>query len=628
MIHLLNGLATSMLLFLVASGLNIIFGILGVINFAHGTLFLLGAYVTLSVIQWSGSFWLALIIAPPVVAIIGGAIEYLFCRRLYERHHIYQILLTFALVLVLNDLIKLVWGAGLMSISPPPVLSGAISIFGKPFPVTSVFIILIGFLTALGLWLVFQKTRIGKVLRAISSDREISNSLGFNVKFIFSIAFMVGAYLAGLGGVLGALRFSFTPGVDMEYLIFSFAVVVIGGLGSFLGSFLGAIIVGEMYSLGIFAIPSLAMSFVFILLVITLVARPRGLFGRIAEGRHIPIAPYMGQMKWKEFSLSKKIPFRFFTYLVGFILIGLLILAPLGMSKYYITLVTEIFIFAIFATSFNLLLGYTGMLSFGQAALFGAGAYTVSLIFLKWTASWPIAFSGAILVSALLALIIGYLSIHRAEIYFTMLTLSFAQLFYTVIYKWTKFTGGSDGLMGIPFPKVNLYGFVLNLSSPLKYYYFALAIMLLSLLILRRIVRSPFGQILLAIRENPVRLEFTGVNPKKYKLISFTIAGVFSGLAGALFAPFQGTIDPGIAHWSKSADPVFMSLAGGITTFAGPTIGGAVFLILNSLISAVTQYWMLIFGLILISIVILFPSGMTGFFREKMKRFQFNKIKG
>jgi branched-chain amino acid transport system permease protein len=609
-----------MLLFLVASGLNIIFGILGVINFAHGTLFLLGAYVTLSAIKMSGSFWLALIIGPPVVALIGGAIEYLLCRRLYGRHHIYQILLTFALVLVINDLIKLIWGADLKSVSPPPVLSGVVPIFGKPFSVTSIFIIVIGFLSALALWVVFQKTRIGKILRAVSSDREISNALGFNVKSIYSLAFMVGAFLAGLGGVLSTLRISFTPGVDVEYLIFSFAVVVIGGLGSFLGSFLGAIIVGEMYSLGIFAIPSLAMSFVFILLVLTLVARPRGLFGRIAEGRHIPIAPYMGRMRVSEFLIAKKIPLQFGTYFIGFVLIGLLVIAPVAMSKYWTTLVTEIFVFAIFATSFNLLLGYTGMLSFGQAALFGAGAYTVSLIFLKMTASWPIAFLGAIFVSALVALIIGYFSIHRAEIYFAMLTLSFAQLFYTVIYKWTKFTGGSDGLIGIPFPKFNLFGLVVNLSSPAKYYYFSLVIMLLSLFVLRRIVQSPFGQILLAIRENPVRLEFTGINPKTYKLISFVIAGIFSGLAGALFAPFEGTIDPGIAHWAKSADPVFMSLAGGITTFIGPTIGGAVFLILSSVISTVTQYWMLIFGLILISIVILFPSGMTGFVREKLSK--------
>jgi len=609
-----------MLLFLVASGLNIIFGILGVINFAHGTLFLLGAYVTLSVIKMGGSFWLALIVAPPIVALIGGAIEYLLCRRLYGRHHIYQILLTFALVLVINDLIKLIWGADLKSVSPPPVLSGVVPIFGKPFSVTSLFIIVIGFLSALGLWVVFQKTRIGKILRAVSSDREISNALGFNVKSIYSLAFMVGAFLAGVGGVLGTLRISFTPGVDVEYLIFSFAVVVIGGLGSFLGSFIGAIIVGEMYSLGIFAIPSLAMSFVFILLVLTLVARPRGLFGRIAEGRHIPIAPYMGRMGLSEFLMAKKIPLQLGTYLIGFVLIGLLVIAPVAMSKYWTTLVTEIFVFAIFATSFNLLLGYTGMLSFGQAALFGAGAYTVSLIFLKLTASWPIAFLGAILVSALVAVIIGYLSIHRAEIYFAMLTLAFAQLFYTVIYKWTKFTGGSDGLIGIPFPKFNLFGMVVNLSSPAKYYYFSLVVMLLSLFILRRIVQSPFGQMLLAIRENPVRLEFTGINPKNYKLISFVIAGIFSGLAGALFAPFEGTIDPGIAHWAKSADPVFMSLAGGITTFIGPTIGSAVFLILSSVISTVTQYWMLIFGLILISIVILFPSGMTGFVREKLAK--------
>jgi branched-chain amino acid transport system permease protein len=620
MVHILNGLATSMLLFLVASGLNIIFGILGVINFAHGTLFLLGAYVTLTVINLGGNFWWALLIGPVVVGIIGGAIEYFFCRRLYNRHHIYQILLTFALILVINDLIKIIWGSGLKSIAPPKILSGSISIFGRPFPITSVFIIIIGFLAALGIWLLFQKTKIGKTLRAVSSDREIANALGFNVPYIFSFAFMFGALLAGLGGVLGTLRISFTPGVDVEYLIFSFAVVVIGGLGSFLGSFLGALIVGEMYSLGIFAIPSLAMSFVFILLVLTLVVRPRGLFGRVAETRHVAIAPYTAPFKLNEVFLFKKLPLSFAPYLMGIIIIGLLTIAPVGMSQYWITLASEIFMFALFATSFNLLLGYTGLLSFGQAALFGAGAYTVSLIVLKLTNSWPLAFLGAVMLSTLVAAIIGFLSIHRAEIYFAMLTLSFGQLFYTVIYKWTKFTGGSDGLIGIPLPKFNLFGIVLNLSNPIRYYYFTLGILIASFLILRRIVRSPFGQILLAIRENPIRLEFTGINPRRYKLIAFVIAGVFSGLAGALFAPFSGTIDPGIAHWSKSADPVFMSLAGGITTFVGPTIGAAVFLSLNSLISTITQYWMLIFGSILILIVILFPSGMTGFVREKLRK--------
>lgn len=381
MIHILNGLATSMLLFLVASGLNIIFGILGVINFAHGTLFLLGAYITLTVIHWGGNFWLALLIAPLIVAIIGGIIEYFFCRHLYSRHHIYQILLTFALILVIHDLIKIIWGADLKSIAPPKILSGSIPIGSRPFPIASVFIIITGLLSAIGIWLLFQKTKIGKILRAVSSDREIANSLGFNVPYIFLFSFMLGSFLAGLGGVLGTLRISFTPGADMEFLIFSFAVVVIGGLGSFLGSFLGALIVGEMFSLGIFAIPSLAMSFVFILLVFTLIVRPRGLFGRVTETRHVAIAPYVGQFKFNEFLLFKKIPSRILPYLIGVMIIGLLIIAPMGMSQYWITLSTEILVFALFATAFNLLLGYTGMLSFGQAALFGAGLTPYPLLF-------------------------------------------------------------------------------------------------------------------------------------------------------------------------------------------------------------------------------------------------------
>ena len=197
MVYILNGLAFSMVLYIVAVGVNISFGILGIVNFAHGVLFLLGAYMTYTIIQAGGDFWLALILSPFIIAGIGWVMEYFFIRHLYSRHHTYTILLTFALVLASYDLIKLIWGSPVKTVSPPAIFSGAIPIYGKAFPVVSIFIIAAGLLAALAIWYIFQKTKLGKVFRAVALDREIASALGFNVDQTYSMAFMLSAFMAG-----------------------------------------------------------------------------------------------------------------------------------------------------------------------------------------------------------------------------------------------------------------------------------------------------------------------------------------------------------------------------------------------------------------------------------------------
>lgn len=612
MAYLINGLTFAMMLFILSAGLNIVLGFLGVLNFAHGALFILGAYVTYTVTNLLGNYWAALVIAPLATGAFGFAVEFLFLRHLYKRHHVYSILLTFGLILVIYDMIKILWGTSVKTVATPALLKGSFSLFNQIVPVTSIFIIVVGLLTALGLWFVLQKTMFGKILRAISLDREIAGALGFNVALRGTVAFAAGCALAGLAGVLGALKLSIAAGVDAEFLIYSFAIVVIGGVGSFYGTFIASLIVGEMSVLGSIFFPQLSMSLIFVLLVVFLSIYPRGMFGREMEQVHFPIAPYLGETT----GLLDKLGLSFLTPVGSAALLVLLFLAPLVLSKYWTFLLAEILIFALFAISFNLLFGFTGMLSFGQASIFGAAAYAISLILIHVTNSWWLAFAGSLVVSTSLAVIIGLCSIHRSEIYFGMLTLAFSMLVYSIIYKWNSLTGGADGLSGIPRPVLD-FGFTkLTLTTPLSNYYLILVVVALSYYAMRAIIRSPFGQVLLAIRENPTRTEFLGLRVRKYKFYAFVIAGFFAGVSGALFAPFAGTIDALASHWSKSGEPIFMSLIGGISTLIGPGLGTFFYYVLHSYVVARTEYWQLVMGCILILVVMVFPMGMTGYLKK------------
>ncbi len=617
MLYFLNGLTFAMLLFLVSAGLNIIFGILGIVNFAHGALFILGAYATLSVIKLTGNFWLSLIVAPLLVALIGGILEYIFLRRVYDRHETYSILITFAFALVLEDLCMTVWGSEVKSVSVPQELSGVINIFGSLFPVSSLVIIIVGLVIAFSIWLLFYKTKAGKILRAVSSDRLMANCIGLNVPLLFSVTFMMGAWLAGIGGVLGTLRFSFTPGTAHEYLVYSFAVVVIGGLGSFPGAFFGSLIVGFFYILGILVISELAMSFVFMLLLVVLIIRPHGLFGKMKEARQHPLATESTMLEDGQIVIGK-VRLKGIEMIAGLIIIVLLAIAPLWANRYWLTFLTYIFIMAVFATSFNLLLGYTGMLSLGQAAVFATGAYVSSILIVKFSMSWLLALGAGLFASTIVAFIMGFFSIKRQEIYFAMITVAFAQMLYTLIYKWKALTGGDDGLAGIPFAKFTIIGNTFNFNTPSKYFHLTLVIFLISMGLLRLIVKSPFGQVLKGVRENTTRVEFIGLNPQNYKLIAFVIAGFFGGLAGILFAPYAGTVAPDIAHWSTSTEPLFMTIAGGLGQFLGPAVGTAIYMILKNVITSLTQHWMLVLGSILVFIVMAVPGGITGFLKAKM----------
>ena len=310
--------------------------------------------------------------------------------------------------------------------------------------------------------------------------------------------------------------------------------------------------------------------------------------------------------------------------LLAAVLVALLIL-PRYIGEYYTNLTIKIYIMALLACSFNLLLGYTGLLSFGQAAYFAVGAYACALILKLVIPSVVVAIPVAVLFSALTALFFGYFCVRLTEIYFSMLTLAFGQIIYTIAFKWESLTGGDNGIAGIPSPPLHLGLLTLDLSNAYHYYYFALVLILAAVGLLYLIVSSPFGATLKAIRENPERASFTGQNVRLFQLISFVIAGTFSGLAGAIFAPFEKFVSPELTYWSKSAEIVLISILGGIYTFVGPMVGSAVMILLEDYISTYTSYWSIFLGTILIIFVIFMPDGIVGRVHRILYRLRFQK---
>jgi len=308
-----------------------------------------------------------------------------------------------------------------------------------------------------------------------------------------------------------------------------------------------------------------------------------------------------------------------YKYLWLVALIILLILAPLFLSSFLMVFLTEMLIMILFAISFNLLFGYTGLLSFGHAAFFSIGSYVAGLVLLHIYPSIPLAFVIGVLSATIAAWVIGYLCVRLDEIYFAMLTLAFGMMIHTIVWKWDRLTGGADGLVNIPRPNLNFLIFQIDLSSIASYYYFTLILVAIALYVLWVIVNSHFGLALKAVRENSERIQFLGINVRRYRLISFVISGFFCGLAGALFGPFLKSITPSIAFWTKSAEPVFMSLLGGTKIFLAPAVGSVIFMYLKEIISGYTELWMIYLGAILIGFVLFLPGGIVGFLLDKFR---------
>ena len=602
LVQFLNGLGYAMLLFLMAAGLSLIFGLMNVVSLAHGSFFMLGAFIGLSIFAATHSYWLALLLAPVPTAAVGIVMERLFLRRLYRRGHLDQVLLTFGFTFVFFDLVRSVWGSDVRTMPAPVLLQGVVRIADGAFLTYRLFLIALGVVLATLLWLLIERSRLGAMVRAGVDDSTTAAGLGANVPALFTGVFGVGVALAALGGVAAGPVLGLYPGMDSDILIPAFIVIVVGGMGSLRGAFIGSLLIGEADTFGKAYFPSLALFLIYLVMAVVLLARPQGIFG-IKHGEtpgRTAIAPPRSEQSLLQLRLA------------GLVVVAAMLLFPLFVNDYPRTLIAEIYIFAVFAMSLDVLLGYTGLLSLGHAAFFGLGAYAVIVLSTLFNLeAWLGVLVGVALAAAASALI-GFFCVRASGVTLLMLTLAFSQLLYSVALKWRDVTGGSDGI-GVP-DKPGFFG--LDLNNSLVMYYFTLAFFLACYLGLRRLISSPLGHAFIGIRENEPRMLAIGYAAPRYKLLAFTIGGTAAGLAGGVYAIFNGFISPDAVYWGASGDILIMVMLGGTGTLIGPALGSGIFLLMKNIVSTYSTHWMLIIGVVFIACVLYFPGGVWGTLRQ------------
>ena len=602
-VQLLSGLAHAMVLFLIASGLSLIFGVTRVVNFAHGSLYMLAAYLTYTLSTalplGAASFYVAVPLACLGVALVGFLIETLLLRRVYKSPELYQLLLTFALVLVVSDLVRLGWGAENKTGPSAPGLAGAVPIFGQLFSTYDLVLIVVGPLVALALSWLFHRTRWGVLIRAATLDREMVAALGVDQRYLFTTVFVLGAVLAGLGGALQVPRQPLTIVMDTAIITEAFVVVVVGGMGSVPGALLAAILIGVIQAFGVLVLPNASLVTTFVVMAVVLIVRPWGLLGRPESQGH-------GGGATIATTAPRGLP-RSWTWA----LLVALVAAPPLLPTFYVSVLVEILVFALFAASLHLLMGAGGMVSFGHAAAFGLGAYGAALAMKLGGLSMPVAFVVAPFAAALCALVVGFFCVRLSSIYFAMLTLAFAQIAYAIVHQWYAVTGGDNGLLGI-WPATWL-------ATPIRYYYLALAACAGGIALLDRIGKAPFGLVLRAARDHARRAETVGVNVRLHQWLAFVIAGFFGGLAGATFVFLKGSAFPEYFSVARSVEPLVMVLLGGVQAFAGAPLGAAVYTLLDTVATKYTEYWQLVLGVILVTLVLAFPRGILGIVTDRRR---------
>jgi branched-chain amino acid transport system permease protein len=608
LIQFLNGLASASSLFLVAVGLSIIFGVTRIVNFAHGSFYMLGAYLAVTFTGWLAGatsmlgFWAALLLAASAVGLLGAVIEIVLLRRIYRSPELFQLLATFGVVLVVGQVVIMVWGPEDLVGPRAPGLSGSVEILGQRFPRYDLALLVIGPMVLGALTLLFRRTRWGILVRAATQDREMVGALGVNQAWLFTSVFALGAALAALGGALQLPKSAVSHEMDLQIIAEAFVVVVVGGMGSILGAYLAALIIKELEAFAIFQLPEITLVLAFLIMAVVLIVRPWGLLGRPELAAHTGSGPSEPLLR------PPPVPLR--AAMLG--LIALLLMLPALVGSYAQFLLIEIFCLALYAQSLHLIMGPGGMVSFGHAAYFGLGAYGAGLAIKYLPVSMELALALAPLAAFLGALLFGWFCVRLSGVYLAMLSLAFAQIVYAIVFQWVEVTGGDNGLVGI-WPAAWA-------SQTIVYYYLALALNLIALALLRRFVFAPFGATLRACRDAPLRADAIGIDIRTHQWLAFAIAGTFAGLAGGMLAFHKGTIDPTWLAIPQSIDGLVMVLLGGVQTMLGPIVGAALYHGLEIWFSTLTRHWPLILGLIIVGLVLAFPHGVVGFAERRLGR--------
>src|ERR1700744_3877745 len=596
-VQFLTGLASAASLFLVASGLSIIFGVTRIVNFAHGAFYMLGAYVAFTLTErFSGAigFWGGIVAAALIVAPIGVLVGMVLLRRIYHVPELFQLLATFGLTLMVEDLVVLIWGPNDLVGPRAPGLKGAIDFFGQPIPSYDLLLIVLGPAVLGLLWLIFQRTRWGVLVRAATQDRDMVAALGVNQKWLFTSVFGLGVFLAALAGALQIPRDAVNHAMDLRVIVDVFVVVVIGGLGSVVGAFVAAVLVSELNAFGILIFPKISIILVFLVMAVVLIVRPWGLFGKPeAAARR---TPGLTVNPWRPLNSTER--------LIALAALAVAAALPLVGGNYALTVASEIAIFVIFAASLHFLMSVGGLASFGHAAYFGLGAYGVALLAKMGGLPMIVCLLLGPLLGCLGAAVFGFFAVQLSGVYFAMLTLAFAQIVWSIAFEWVSVTGGDNGILGV-WPEKWA-------ASPAHFYWLSLGVAALAVIALRIIVFSPFGFALRATRDSPLRGEAIGIDGKRIQWMAFVIAGTVAGVAGALFAYLKGSIFPDTLGISLSVDALVMVLLGGVETVSGAVVGAIVYKALNIWLVSQTDLSKLVLGGFIVLIVVVFPKGIVG----------------
>ena len=567
---------------------------------------MLGAYISYWLLTTFSpgpiGFWLAVLLSATIVGLVGVIIEMGLLRRIYQAPELFQLIATFGVILIISDITRAIWGETDLVGPRASGLSDAVTIFGHKLPEYDLAMIVLGPLVLGIIWLIFHRTRWGTLVRAATEDREMVGALGVNQAFLFTSVFFMGAFLAGLGGAAQIPKGGADLLMDLNVIAEAFVIVVVGGMGSILGAFLAAIIIGELNAFGILVFPQMTLVLMFAVMAIVLLIRPWGLLGRPETVSRAP-----GEAPEPPLQRADKAVRRLFTATIL-----LLLLVPLISSDFILVILIDIFIFVLFAVSLHFIMGPGGLVSFGHAAYYGLGAYGSALLVHYLGTPMELALIAGPIVAAAAAFLFGWFSVRLSGVYFAMLTLAFAQITWSIVFQWGELTYGDDGILNI-WPAAWL-------SSKMAYYYFALILTLACIYVLRRTLFTPFGYIMRAGRDSPLRADAIGINVQRHQWLAFIFAGAFAGLAGSIYVFSKGSVFPDQVAIPQSIDGLMMVLLGGVKTLTGPIVGAAALTALTDWLSSnEVWFWRSILGAIILALVILFPQGIVGYVRDKFR---------
>ncbi len=638
--QLLNGLQLGIILFLMAAGLTLTFGIMNLVNLAHGSLFMLGAYLGVTFALWTGSFVAGFLLSGVATFGVGLVMEHLVIRHLYRRDHLDQVLCTVGLVYVFNEATRMVFGPEPLHAPVPAILTGTVELIpGAPYPAYRLAIIAAGLAIAAALYVLIARTRTGMLIRAGASNRTMASVLGVNIGAVFAVVFAIGAALAGLAGFIAAPILTVYPGMGDNILILALVVLVVGGMGSVKGAFVAALLVGVIDTMGRAYLkslvglvlppvaantvaPALASMLIYILMAVVLFFRPEGLVPATGLKRPDAVATAPEPHRTTGGPLARwRVPAL---GLLGGALLLLPVIAHMAGAPFWVDLGTRMLIFAIAALSLDLILGQAGLVSFGHALYLGLGAYAVGILADAGIESGFIQWPLAMLVSAAVAAGLSVVALRTSGTFFIMITLAFAQMMYygaSSLYDY----GGDDGMH---LAVRSTFAGLIDLYESDQFYYLVLALLALLTGLYARLSGARFGQVLRGIRVNERRMQAVGFPTFRYKLAACVISAAVCGLAGALLANAAEFVGPQFMDWTRSAELMIMVVAGGLATPLGPVVGALAYLGLEKYLSDLTIHWRLAFGGLLILVVFLGRGGLAALFAATPGRAEAEEPRG